>query len=640
MKKLKMNSHDIRKKYLEFFEKKGHKIIPSSPLIPENDPTTLFTGSGMQPMVPYLLWEKHPLWTRICDSQKSFRSGDIDDIWDNRHTTFFEMLGNWSLGDYFKEEQISWMFEFLIKELNLDPSRIYVSVYRWNENIWIWKDSEAVELWKKEFKSVWIKAIDVDMAEEKWMQDWNIFYYNEKENWWSRAWVPENMPVWEPGWPDSEMFWDFWADLKLHENSEHKDKPCHPACDCWRFLEIWNNVFMQFMKTEDWFEELKNKNIDFGWWLERLAVAVKDNPDVFMWDLFDWVRSKIEELSWKKYGENETETMAFRVVMDHLRAATFLICDWAAPSNKDQGYFTRRLIRRAIRFAKNLWVEGWFIMEVAKEVISEYKNHYRELEDKKDFIINEMKLEEAQFLKTLDKWLKEFDKLVKGLEIAFERTWRKIDIIAWEKAFKLYDTYWFPLEITEELAEEKWLKVDTEWFKKAFQKHKDLSRVWAEQKFKWWLADESERTTALHTATHLVFAGLKKYLWDNITQAWANITAERLRFDFTYPEKVSRDILDQVENYVNEAIKKDCKTSIVDMEKTKAKEDWINWSFWEKYPDIVKVYTVASSDEIVYSKEICWWPHVESTKDMWVFKIKKEQASSKWVRRIKAILIK
>lgn len=634
-----MNSHDIRKKYLEFFEKKGHKIIPSSPLIPENDPTTLFTGSGMQPMVPYLLWETHPLWTRICDSQKSFRSGDIDDIWDNRHTTFFEMLWNWSLWDYFKKEQISWMFEFLTKELNLDPNKIYVSVYRWNAKIWIWKDSEAVELWKKEFKTVGIDAVDIDMAEENWMQDWRIFYYNEKENWWSRAWVPENMPVWEPGWPDSEMFWDFWADLKLHENSQWKDKPCHPACDCGRFLEIWNNVFMQFMRTENWFEELNNKNIDFWWGLERLAVAITDNPDVFMWDLFDAIRKKIEELTWKVYWENIEETMAFRVIMDHLRAATFLICDWAVPSNKDQWYFTRRLIRRAIRFAKNLWVEGWFITEVASEVINEYKNHYSELEDKKDFIINEMKLEEAQFLKTLDKGLREFDKLVKWFEIAFERTWKKIDTIAWAKAFKLYDTYWFPVEITQELAEEKWLKVDVEWFKKAFEDHKTLSRKWAEKKFKWWLADESEKTTALHTATHLVFAWLKKHLWENVTQAWANITAERLRFDFTYPEKVSREILDQVEDYVNEAISKDCQISIVDMEKNKAKESWINWSFWEKYPDVVKVYTVTSLDDIIYSREICWGPHVESTSKMWKFKIKKEQASSKWVRRIKAVLI-
>ncbi len=633
-----MNSHEIRKKYLEFFKSKEHKIIPSSSLIPENDPTTLFTGSGMQPMVPYLLWEKHPLWTRICDSQKCFRSWDIEDIWDNRHTTFFEMLWNWSLWDYFKEKQISWMFQFVTKKLDLNPSKIYISVYRWNNKLWIYKDSEAVKLWKKEFQKIWIDALDIDMAEKKWMQNGRIFYYNEKENWWSRAWVPNNMPVWEPWGPDSEMFWDFGEDLKLHEDSRWKDEHCHPACDCGRFLEIWNNVFMQFMRTKNWFEELKNKNIDFWWWLERLAVAVSDNPDVFRWDLFDGIRNKIEKLTAKKYWENKKETMAFRVVMDHLRAATFLICDWAVPSNKDQGYFTRRLIRRAIRFAKDLWVKWWFITEIAKEVINEYKNHYKELEDKKDFIIKEMKAEEKQILKTLDKWLREFDKLVKWFEIIFKKTWKKIDTIAWIKAFKLYDTYWFPLEITKELAEERWLKVDNEGFKKAFENHKELSRKGAEQKFKWWLADESEKTTALHTATHLVFAWLKKYLWNDITQAWANITAERLRFDFTYWEKVSRDMLDKVEDYVNKAIEEKSKVTIEEMEKNKAKENWINWSFWEKYPDIVKVYTIKSGDNI-YSKEICGWPHVENTNKMWKFHIKKEQASSKWVRRIKAVLI-
>ncbi len=635
-----MNSKQIRQKYLEFFEKKGHKIIPSSSLIPENDPTTLFTGSWMQPMVPYLLWEKHPLWTRICDSQKSFRSWDIDDIGDNRHTTFFEMLGNWSLWDYFKEEQIPWMFEFLTKELKLNPENIYVSVYRWNEKLGISKDTGAADLWKEQFKSVWIDAKDVDFAERDWMQGGRIFYYNEKENWWSRAWIPESMPVWEPGGPDSEMFWDFGADLKLHENSKWKNEPCNPSCDCGRFLEIGNNVFMQFKRTESWFEELKNKNIDFGWWLERLAVAVSNNPDVFMWDLFDWIRWKIEELSWKKYGEDEKETKAFRVIMDHLRAATFLIWDWALPSNKDQGYFTRRLIRRAIRFARDLWINWWLSAEVAKEVIKEYKEHYKNLEEKREMIISEIEAEEKQFLKTLENWLKEFDKLVKWFEIAFERTWKKVDIIAWPKAFRLYDTYGFPIEITEELAEEKGLKVDKDWFKKAFEKHKNLSRKWAEQKFKWWLADESEATTALHTATHLLLAGLKKYLWNEVTQAGANITAQRLRFDFTYPEKVSKEILDQVEAYVNEALEKGCTVTIKEMQKDEARKDEsITWAFWEKYPDMIKVYTIEADDGTIYSREICGWPHVETTKVMWKFKIKKEEASSRGVRRIKAVLI-
>ncbi len=638
---MKIKSSQIRKKYLEFFEKKWHKIVPSSSLIPENDPTTLFTGSGMQPMVPYLLGEKHPLWTRICDSQKSFRAWDMDDIWDNRHTTFFEMLGNWSFWDYFKKEQVSWMFEFLTKELELNPEKIYISVYRGNENIWIWKDEEAVKLWQEQFKTVWIDATAVNMAEEKWIQDWKIFYYPDSENWWSRAWSPENMPVWEPGGPDSEMFWDFWADLKIHENSAWKDKPCHPACDCGRFLEIGNNVFMQYIRKEDSsFAELESKNIDFGWWLERLAVAISDNPDVFYWDLFDWIRNKIEKLTGKKYWENEKETKAFRVVMDHLRAATFLIADWATPSNKDQWYFTRRLIRRAIRFAKNLWVQWGFIEQVAEEVINEYKDHYTDLAEKKDFIISEMEAEEKQFLSTLEKWLKEFDKLLRWFQIAFERSWKKIETIAWAKAFKLYDTYWFPLEMTVELAEENWLKVDEEWFKKAEEKHQALSRAWAEKKFKWWLADSGKETTALHSATHLLLAGLNKVLWGWITQKWSNITPERLRFDFNFDRKVERDELDKVEEYVNDAILKWCTVDLQNMPKQEAKDSWVEWSFWEKYPDVVKVYSFVDSEWKAYSRELCWWPHVENTNDMWTFKIKKEQSSSRGVRRIKAVLIK
>nr|MDA3815552.1 alanine--tRNA ligase-related protein [Patescibacteria group bacterium] len=316
-----ITANELRGKYLKFFESKGHAVIPSAPLVPENDPSTLFTGSGMQPMVPYLLGEKHPMGVRIVDSQKCFRSVEMDDddsIGDNRHTTFFEMLGNWSLGDYFKKEQIEWMFEFLTKELELDPNRIYISVYRGNEKLGIDRDDETVELWQEQFKKVNIEAKAVDMAEKNGMQDGRIFYYDEKENWWSRSGVPDNMPVGEPGGPDSEMFWDFGPDLKIHENSEWKNQPCHPSCDCGRFLEIGNNVFMQYKKTEDGFEELKGKNIDFGGGLERLAVAVMDNPDVFMGDLFELPRKKLEEISGKKYGENEEETRTFRIIMDHI----------------------------------------------------------------------------------------------------------------------------------------------------------------------------------------------------------------------------------------------------------------------------------------------------------------------------------
>ncbi len=637
---MKLNSHEIRRKYLEFFEKKWHKIIPSSSLIPENDPTTLFTGSGMQPMVPYLLWEKHPLGNRICDSQKVFRAWDIEDIWDNRHTTFFEMLWNWSLWDYFKKQQINWAFEFYVNHLWLDPKKIYISVYRWNKDFNIPRDDEAVKLWQELFKSKWLEAKAVDLAEKNWMQDGKIFYFDEKENWWSRTGEPENMPNWEPGGPDSEMFWDFWEQHWFHEKSKWKDKPCHPACDCGRFLEFANNVFMQYKKTKDWFVELENKNIDFWWGLERVSVALSDTPDIFRWDLFDWIRTKIEEFSGKKYGENQKETKAFRVIMDHLRVVTFLIWDWATPSNKDQGYFTRRMLRRAIRFARDIGIQKGLSVEVARVVIDEYANHYTNLLEQKDFILSEIEKEEKQFLSTLEKGLKEFDKLIKGFEIAFEKTWKKIDTIAWAKAFKLYDTFGFPLEMTIELAEEKNLKVDIEWFKKAEKDHQEKSRTASAWKFKWGLADSSGETTALHSATHLLLAWLRKYLWEHVHQKWSNITSERLRFDFSHDEKVEAEVLDKVEHFVNEAINSWFTTKVENMDKTEAKNSGVEWSFWEKYPDIVKVYSMIWKNWIVYSKELCGWPHVENSKNMWKFKIKKEESSSRGVRRIKAVLIK
>ncbi len=627
------SSHQIREKYIEYFKEKWHKEIPSSSLIPENDPTTLFTGSGMQPMVPYLLWEKHPVWNRICDSQKAFRSWDIEDIWDNRHTTFFEMLWNWSLWDYFKKEQINQIFDFYVNKIGLNPKKIYISVYRWNSKLKIPKDEESAKLWEKLFIEKWIEAKSVDFAEEKWMQWWRIFYYDEKENWWSRAWVPENMPIWEPGWPDSEMFWDFWEELGLHEKSRWKDKPCHPACDCGRFLEFANNVFMQYKKTPNGFEELKNKNIDFGSGLERVSVALMDEADVFLWDLFKTIREKIEELSWKKYGENEKETRAFRIVMDHLRATTFLIWDGAIPSNKDQWYFTRRMIRRAIRFARDLGIEKWLSSNIAEVVIDEYGNHYKNLLEQKDFIIKEIDSEEKQFLKTLEKGLKEFEKLMKS-----ENIWR--EKISWKQAFRLYDTFGFPLEMTIELAQERNLEVDLEGFKNAEREHQDKSRTASAWKFKWWLADSSDETTKLHSATHLLLSGIKKYVWEHVHQKWSNITSERLRFDFNNDEKIERETLDKIENFVNEAIEAWFDVSMEDMEKQKAKKSGVEWSFWDKYPDIVKVYTMTWKDGTIYSRELCWWPHVENSKDMWVFKIKKEESSSRWVRRIKAVLHK
>lgn len=590
-------------------------------------------------MVPYLLWEKHPLGTRITDSQKAFRAADIDDIGDNRHTTFFEMLGNWSLGDYFKAEQIDWIWDFYVNELGLNPEKIYVSVYRGNETFGIPRDEQAVALWQEKFAQKWIDAKAVDFAERDGMQGGRIFYYNEKENWWSRAGVPEKMPVWEPGGPDSEMFWDFGADLGLHENSKWKNDPCHPACDCGRFLEFANNVFMQYKKTEDGFVELENKNIDFGWGLERIAVALSNTPDVFLGDLFDGIRAKIQELSGKKYGENEKETKAFRVIMDHLRVVTFLIGDGAVPSNKDQGYFTRRMLRRAIRFARDLGIESGLSAQVAKVVIDEYGDHYTDLREQKDFIITEIENEEKQFLTTLEKGLKEFEKLLQGFEVAFERTGKKVQQISWTKAFKLYDTYGFPIELTEDLAAERGLTVDRDGFEKAFEEHKALSRAGAEQKFKGGLADASEATTELHTATHLLLAGLRKVLWTHVFQKGSNITAERLRFDFSHEDKMTPEQIKEVENFVNHAISTGFDVTIEEMPKQEALERGVVGSFWEKYPDVVKVYTMKTPTE-TFSIELCGGPHVANAAGMGKFKIKKEEASSRGVRRIKAVLIK
>jgi alanyl-tRNA synthetase len=617
-----MDSAELRAKYLEFFRKRGHKIIPSASLIPENDPTTLFTSAGMQPMIAYLLGEKHPEGKRIIDSQKCFRTQDIEEVGDSRHTTFFEMLGNWSLGDYFKKEQIEWAFEFLTKEAGLDAKNIYVTVFRGKEEIGIPKDQEAVNIWKEQFEKVGIKAEAVDFAEENGMHNGKIFYYDEKKNWWSRAGVTGNMPVGEPGGPDSEMFWDFGAELKMHENSEFKDYPCHVNCDCGRFLEIGNSVFMEYIKTENGFEKLKNKNIDFGGGLERIMEAILNVQDIFLIDTFAEIRKKIEKLSGKKYGQNPEETKAFRVVLDHLRAATFLIADGALPSNKDQGYFTRRLIRRAVRFAHNIGINESFCGDVAKEVISVYADSYPRLKEKEQDIIKEFLNEEDKFNLTMERGLKEFEKL---------------DSISGKDAFNLFQTYGFPIEITEELAKEKGIQVDIEEFKKELEKHQDLSRTASAGMFKGGLADSSEQVTKYHTATHLLLAGLRKYLGGEIYQKGSNLTAERLRLDFSYPEKVNSGKLGDVENFVNDIIKKDLPVVCEEMPIEKARELNAMGVFGEKYGTMVKVYTIADGNEII-SREICGGPHVERTGVLGKFKIQKEESSSSGVRRIKAIL--
>jgi len=614
-----MTAKELRQKYLDFMKYRGHAIIPSASLIPENDPTTLFTGSGMQPMVPYLLGEKHPLGTRIVDSQKSFRTQDIEEVGDNRHTTVFEMLGNWSLGDYFKEEQIKWMFEFLTKELKLDPSRIYVTVFRGNEKIGIPKDDDSVKIWQEVFEKAGVEAKSVDFSEKNGMQGGRVFYYDETKNWWSRAGVPANMPIGEPGGPDSEMFWDFGSKLKFHENSKWKDEPCHVNCDCGRFLEIGNNVFMEYVKTENGFELLKQKNVDYGGGLERQIAAKLDTPDIFLTDIFSEATKTIEKLSSKKYFGNEE---AFRVILDHLRAAILLISDGAYPSNKDQGYFVRRLIRRAIRFAHKLGIESNYCGEVAKTYIEYYKDPYTNLEELKNKIIEELEKEENKFRKTLGHGLKEFEKLSeKGSLNGTE-------------AFDLYQTYGFPLEVTLELAKEKNIKVKIKEFNEEMEKHQNLSRTAAEGKFKGGLADHSEKTTQFHSTAHLMLAGLRKVLGSHVHQKGSNINGERIRFDFSHPDKMTDEQKKSVEEFVNEAIS--AKAPVVMEEKSldDAKKVAAEGAFEHKYGEKVKVYSIEG-----YSVEICGGPHVANTSEIkGVFKIKKEESSSSGVRRIKAVV--
>ena len=642
-----MNAAELRTKYLEFFKSKGHVVIPSASLIPENDSTTLFTGSGMQPMIPYLLGEKHPLGIRLADSQKSFRTADIEEVGDNRHTTFFEMLGNWSLGDYFKKEQITWMFEFLTQEIGLDPKRIYVTVFRGKEDIGIPRDSEAVEIWKEQFTCIGIESKDIDFSERDGMQGGRIFYYDETKNWWSRSGVPDAMPIGEPGGPDSEMFWDFGEHLKIHENSFWKNKPCHVNCDCGRFMEIGNNVFMEYIKTEKGFEFLEQKNVDYGGGLERQIAAALDTPDIFKTDLFSNAISAVEKLSGKKYEENKE---AFRVIVDHLRAATFLISDGALPGNKDQGYFTRRLIRRAVRYAHKLGVKENYCGLIADVYIEYFREAYPDLNNKKEKIIEELKKEEDKFRKTLENGLKEFEKYISnpegnfiarrvGDEIQQANLYPNDDTAS--MMFNLYQTYGFPIEMVFEELEKEGVDIDNDKkvkiedkFSDLLKKHQDLSRTASAGMFKGGLADNKEETTQLHTAAHLMLAGLRKVLGEHVHQKGSNINGERLRFDFSHPQKMTDEEKKAVEDFVNEAINAKVLVKMKEMSLDEARVQGAEGAFENKYGDVVKVYEIEG-----FSNEICGGPHVNNTGDIkGIFRIVKEESSSAGVRRIKATI--
>lgn len=645
-----MSGNEIREKYLAFMAKNGHAVVPSAALVPENDPTTLFTGSGMQPMLPYLLGETHPMGTRIADSQKSFRAEDIEEIGDNRHTTFFEMLGNWSFGDYFKKEQIEWIFEFLVHDIKLDPNKIYISAFGGDKENNLPKDLEAPAIWQRLFATVGIDAQIADIGSEaagyeRGMKDGErIFYYEAKKNWWSRAGVPAKMPVGEPGGPDSEMFYDFDT---LHDTSYGAH--CHPNCDCGRFMEIGNNVFMQYIKTgEHEFTELKNKNIDFGGGLERIAAASNNDADVFKVDLLWNTITHIEKQSGKQYEENRK---AFRVVTDHIRGAVFMIGDSVLPSNSEQGYFTRRLLRRAVRFADQLGVKPGKFAVLAESVIASFGGHYPNLVEKQTEITDVIGREEEQFRKTLEAGLKQFNKVslqihLTSTEVDGKRIIDKsvapetIKAISAQKAFDLYTTYGFPIELTEEIAKEKGLIVERKGFETLMVEHREKSRIGAETKFKGGLADHSEKVVQYHTATHLLLAALRQELGVHVHQAGSNITGERLRFDFTHSEKIEPEVLQKIEDSVNNAIGAGGEVSIAMVSKSAAQNDpTIEASFWERYPDEVKVYTMTAPDGTIYSRELCGGPHVQNFSEIkGTFKIIKEESSAAGIRRIKAVL--
>lgn len=612
-----MTPNQLRAAYIKFFVDCGHAEIPSAPLVPDNDPTTLFTSSGMQPLVPYLLGQKHPLGDKLVDSQKSFRSQDIEEVGDNRHTTFFEMLGNWSLGSYFKKEQLSWFFEFLTEVVKLDPQKLFVTVFAGNADAP--RDTESVEIWKSVFQTVGIDAKDIDESDKNGMQDGRIFYYSEKKNWWSRSGVPSAMPAGEPGGPDSEVFYDFGAELQLHQNSEWKNEPCHVNCDCGRFMEIGNSVFMQYQKQADGsFKSLPQQNVDFGGGFERILAASTNSIDVFTTALFTPLLKTIEKVSGKTYeGENKRN---FRIIADHVRAAVMLASDGVRPANKEQGYVMRRLIRRAVRYGRLLGIQSAFLSQVAQPVIEEYKAVYPNVGEQAIEILKALDEEELKFGRTIQKGLKEIE---------------RVPELDGTIAFQLYETYGFPFELTEEIARERGQSVEYGTFRKAFEKHQELSRTASKGMFKGGLADHSETVTKYHTATHLLQTALREILGTHVHQEGSNITTERLRFDFSHPTAMTDEEKQKVESRINEKIQETLPVTQTFLLKEEALKQGAMAFFKEKYADTVSMYTIGKNLETDwYSKELCGGPHVSNTKEIGRVKIVKEEAVGSGKRRI------
>ena len=597
-----LTSETLRQLYLKFFESKGHKIIPSASLIPENDPTVLFTTAGMHPLVPYLLGEKHPEGARLTDVQKCVRTGDIDEVGDSSHCTFFEMLGNWSLGDYFKAEMIPWSFEFLTSPdyLGIPVEDIAVTCFAGDNDCP--KDEESAQLWRK-----------CGVLPE------NIYFLPKSGNWWGPAGITG------PCGPDTEMH--------IIRNREEADKLGEYDFDSapsGTFLEIWNDVFMQYNKTADGaYEPLKQRNVDTGMGLERTLCILNDKSSVYETDIFERAIEKIESLTGRKYGENAEVTRAFRVVLDHVRTATFMIGDvkGIVPSNNDQGYILRRIIRRAVRFGRNIGLPQGSLKEVAATIVDKYADVYTELVKNSSKIYEELEKEETKFSKTLQQGIREFEKAVSALSDGGE-----IDGVT---AFHLYDTYGFPVEITEEMAREKGLTVDVKGYEAAFAEHQAKSRAGSEQKFACGLADHKEQTTNLHTATHLLHAALKKVCSPEIEQRGSNITEERLRFDFNFSRKLTPEEVAEVERLITEQIALDVPVVMKEMTLEEAKIEGFTGLFESKYGERVKTYSIGE-----FSKEICGGPHAEHTGLLGKFKIAKQENVSAGVKRIKAVLIK
>lgn len=594
-----MTVNELRSKYIEFFKSKKHVEISGKSLIPDNDPTVLFTTAGMHPLVPYLMGEPHPAGKRLCDYQKCIRTGDIDSVGDSSHLTCFEMLGNWSLGDYFKDESIRWSFDFLTKSewLGIPIDKLSVTVFEGEEGIEA--DTQSAHIWA-----------ELGIPNER------IYFLPRSDNWWGPA--GETGPC----GPDTEIFYDTGKSA-CSEN-------CRPGCSCGKYVEIWNNVFMQYNKGKDGaYTPLEHPCVDTGMGIERTVAMLQGKKSVYETEVFVPIIQSLEDLTQKTYGSNETDDISIRIICDHVRAAVFIIGDPKAvlPSNVGAGYVLRRLIRRAIRHGKKLGLEKPFLSTPAKVVINIFKNAYPELHETHDFILDALYKEEEKFLDTLKKGEAEFEKLLPNLLKNPKK------IISGRLAFRLYDTFGFPVELTEELARENGLSINKEEFDEAYKKHQELSRAGSEQVFKGGLIDHSEITTKYHTCTHLLHQALTLVLGEHVAQKGSNITAERMRFDFSHPQAMTKDEIQKVEDIVNEQIRLDQPVTVEVMDLDDAKKSGAKALFGEKYEQQVKVYSIGD-----FSKEVCGGPHVEHTGLIGNFKIKKEQSSSSGVRRIRAVI--